>query len=158
MSQHIQQSQAQLGSLLTMQSLADTFLTSRPPGQGKCVRKKTNYWCLTKPMLVQELKGNIRVFCRVRPLVAHDALAQSAAVDQLLQFPSSGPDPLCYTMHDCLLVSWSTVMQSMLCNANSSSLTCYFCLNVGGMNEIDQLSVCWQQPCIDSLGIGAAEH
>ncbi len=39
---------------------------------------------------LQELKGNIRVFCRVRPLVAHDALAQTAAVDQLLQFPSSG--------------------------------------------------------------------
>ena len=55
-------------------------------------------------MLVQELKGNIRVFCRVRPLVAHDALMQSAAVDQLLQFPSSGPDPLCYTMRNCLLV------------------------------------------------------
>ena len=53
--------------------------------------KKTMCWCLTKPLLVQELKGNIRVFCRVRPLVVHDALTQSAAVDQLLQFPSSGP-------------------------------------------------------------------
>lgn len=45
---------------------------------------------LTMVLLLQELKGNIRVFCRVRPLVAHDALAQTAAVDQLLQFPSSG--------------------------------------------------------------------
>ena len=73
-----------------MQSLADAFLTRR--GQDREMRrgKKTKCWYLTKPMLVQELKGNIRVFCRVRPLVAHDALTQSAAVDQLLQFPSSG--------------------------------------------------------------------
>ena len=39
---------------------------------------------------MQELKGNIRVFCRVRPLVGSDALTPSTAVDQLLQFPSSG--------------------------------------------------------------------
>ena len=45
---------------------------------------------LNMDLLLQELKGNIRVFCRVRPLVAHDALTQTAAVDQLLQFPSSG--------------------------------------------------------------------
>lgn len=55
------------------------------------MKGKRKCWCLTRPMLVQELKGNIRVFCRVRPLVVHDALTQSAAVDQLLQFPSSGP-------------------------------------------------------------------
>lgn len=42
------------------------------------------YTCL------QELKGNIRVFCRVRPLVGSDALTQTTAVDQLIQFPSSG--------------------------------------------------------------------
>ena len=40
---------------------------------------------------LQELKGNIRVFCRVRPLVGSDAVSQTAAVDQLMQFPSSGP-------------------------------------------------------------------
>ena len=39
---------------------------------------------------VQELKGNIRVFCRVRPLLDSDALTQTTAVDQLIQFPSSG--------------------------------------------------------------------
>ena len=39
---------------------------------------------------LQELKGNIRVFCRVRPLVGSDALTQTAAVDHLIQFPSSG--------------------------------------------------------------------
>lgn len=51
--------------------------------QGELIRRKLHNTIL-------ELKGNIRVFCRVRPLVAHDALTQSAAVDQLLQFPSSG--------------------------------------------------------------------
>ncbi len=49
-------------------------------------------------------------------------------------------------------------MQSMLCNAKSRSELFYLCLNVDGMNEIDQLGVCCRQPCIDSLGVGAAEH
>ena len=31
-------------------------------------------------------------------------------------------------------------------------------LNVDGMNEIDQLGVCWQQPCVNSLGVAVAEH
>lgn len=41
-------------------------------------------------LCLQELKGNIRVFCRVRPLIGADALSQTTAVDQLIQFPSSG--------------------------------------------------------------------
>lgn len=39
---------------------------------------------------LQELKGNIRVFCRVRPLLGSDALTQTTAADHLIQFPSSG--------------------------------------------------------------------
>ena len=39
--------------------------------------------------LLQELKGNIRVFCRVRPELAGDA-ASSALAEPLMQFPSSG--------------------------------------------------------------------
>ncbi len=34
----------------------------------------------------------------------------------------------------------------------------HFRLNMDGMNEIDQLGVCWRQPCINSLGVAAAEY
>ncbi|KAL3149974.1 hypothetical protein ABBQ38_013330 [Trebouxia sp. C0009 RCD-2024] len=51
--------------------------------QGELIRRKLHNTIL-------ELKGNIRVFCRVRPLVGSDALTHTAAVDQLVQFPSSG--------------------------------------------------------------------
>lgn len=51
--------------------------------QGELIRRKLHNTIL-------ELKGNIRVFCRVRPVLGSDALAQSPALDQLLQFPSSG--------------------------------------------------------------------
>ncbi len=37
-------------------------------------------------LAVQELKGNIRVFCRVRPLLESDAAAGPTA----LQYPNSG--------------------------------------------------------------------
>ncbi len=59
------------------------------------------------------------------------------------------------------------VMQSILCDAptpahpppppNPSGLF-HFRLNMDGMNEIDQLGVCWRQPCINSLGVAAAEY
>ena len=41
------------------------------------------------PAIFQELKGNIRVFCRVRPELAGDG-PSGATPEPLMQFPSSG--------------------------------------------------------------------
>ena len=43
---------------------------------------------------MQELKGNIRVFCRVRPELAADG-ASAATAEPLMQFPSSGAPAYC---------------------------------------------------------------
>ena len=51
-----------------------------------------------------------------------------------------------------------TVMQSILRDAPSPCGLFHLRLNVDGMNEIDQLGVCWQQPCVNSLGVAVAGH
>ena len=47
-------------------------------------------------------------------------------------------------------------MQNIL--YNPPSMVSHGRLNVGGMNEMDQLGVCCHQPFTDSLSVGAAEH
>lgn len=43
-------------------------------------------YIITNKLLLQELKGNIRVFCRVRPLLPDD----SHGADPAVAFPTSG--------------------------------------------------------------------
>ena len=43
-------------------------------------------WLVLKCLLLQELKGNIRVFCRVRPLLPEDGVGTEATV---IAYPTS---------------------------------------------------------------------
>lgn len=74
----------------------------------------------------QELKGNIRVFCRVRPLVGSDALTQPTAVDQLVQFPSSGGPQRLPQLVDQLQLLLSILSRSPQLQYCSCPLLCCF--------------------------------
>ena len=91
---------------LVRRKLHNTILVrARPPG-------RTPQHALTLPWRVgptqlpslppQELKGNIRVFCRVRPLTLDNPMTETVDGKPLIQFPTSGaPSLTCYVSNRC---------------------------------------------------------